>query len=144
MSRDVSVNSGALRFVQNICVGSHAMQSDEASENGGNDVGPDPHELLLAALGACASTTVQMYAERKHWPIHGVHVHLAYAKVLAEDGSDAKATMVNGIEMEISFSGDLSDDQRRRLFEIAERCPIHRVLSSPVRIDTKLAAFQEI
>jgi putative redox protein len=140
MPRSVTVNSGALRFVQNATVGPHAMQADEPREHGGNDAGPDPHELLLAALGACASTTVQMYAERKQWPVEGVQVHLSYAKVQGEDGSDTEATTADEIEMEISFSGDLSIDQRRRLFEIAKRCPVHRMLSSPVKIQTKLLA----
>ena len=87
MSRNVYVDSGELKFAQNVAVGPHALQVDEAIEYGGNDAGPDPHEVLLAALGACASTTVQMYAERKHWPVEGVQVHLSYAKVPGEDGA---------------------------------------------------------
>lgn len=140
MSRNVYVNSGELKFTQNVTVGPHALQADEPIENGGNDAGLDPHEFLLAAVGACASTTVQMYAERKHWPVEGVRVHLSYAKVPGEDGAKAASTIVDGIEMEISFDGDLSNDQRRRLFEIAARCPVHRMLSSPVKIQTKLVA----
>src|SRR5579864_6436396 len=108
MSRNVYVHSGLIRFVQNISVGQHEFQVDEPSEYGGNDAGPDPHELLLAALGACASITIQMYADRKQWPVEGVHVRLAYAKDPAEDQSGAKIAMVDGIEMGISFSGDLS------------------------------------
>jgi putative redox protein len=140
MSRNVYVDSGELKFAQNVAVGPHALQVDEAIEYGGNDAGPDPHEVLLAALGACASTTVQMYAERKHWPVEGVQVHLSYAKVPGEDGTEAASTIVDGIEMEISFDGDLSNEQRRRLREIAARCPVHRMLSSPVKIQTKLLA----
>jgi putative redox protein len=139
MPRNVCVNSGSLRFVQNISVGPHVFQGDEPSENGGKDAGPDPYELLLAALGACAGTTVQMYADRKQWPLEGVHVVLSYAKVPAEDraDSDTKMRMVGEIEMGISFDGDLSDDQQRRLMEIAGKCPIHRLLTSPVPIRTK-------
>jgi putative redox protein len=140
MSRSVYVNSGELKFAQNVTVGLHAMQADEPIEYGGNDAGPDPHEFLLAALGACASTTVQMYAERKQWPVEGVQVHLSYAKVPGKDRTEAAGTTVDEIEMEISFYGDLSNDQRRRLFEIAGRCPVHRMLSSPVKIQTKLLA----
>src|ERR1700686_1186170 len=90
MPRNVYVNSGSRRFVQNISVGAHAFQTDEPSENGGNDAGPESHELLLAALGSCASTTVQMYAERKQWPVEAVHVRLSFVKVPAEVQPDAK------------------------------------------------------
>jgi putative redox protein len=140
MPRNVSVNSGSLRFVQNISVGPHVFQGDEPSENGGKDAGPDPFELLLAALGACAGITVQMYADRKQWPLEGVHVILSYVKVPAEDRADAdtKMGLVDGIEMGISFDGDLSEDQQRRLLEIAGKCPIHRLLTSPIPIHTKL------
>jgi putative redox protein len=140
MYRNVSVNSGSLRFVQSISVGPHVFQGDEPSENGGKDAGPDPFELILAALGACASTTVQMYADRKQWPLEGVHVALSYANVPAEGraNSDTKTGMVHGIEIGISFDGDLSEAQQRRLLEIASKCPIHRLLTSPVPIQTKL------
>ncbi len=141
MSRQVSVDAGQLRYVQNISIGPHALKSDEPVEVGGNDAGPGPYELLLAALGACANITVRMYAERKGWPLQGVHVELSWAKVCAEDcaGDKTEAKMVDGIEMEISFFGELSEDQRRRLTEIANRCPVHRTLSSQVQIRTRLA-----
>jgi putative redox protein len=144
MSRNVSVNSGSLRFVQNISVGPHVFQADEPSENGGKDAGPDPFEFILTALGACAGITVQMYADRKHWPLEGVQVFLSYANVLAEDHADFGTTigMVDGVEMGMSFVGDLSEDQQRRLLEIAGKCPIHRLLSSPVPIQTKLLVPQ--
>lgn len=138
MSRNVCVDSGSIRFVQNISVGTHAFKADEPSEHGGNDAGPDPHELLLAALGACVSTTVQMYAQRKQWPVEGVRVRLCYVKVPAEDQPDANTRMVDGIEMGISCSGDLSEDQQRRLLEIAGRCPVHRMLTSQMQIHTHL------
>jgi uncharacterized OsmC-like protein len=138
MPRNVYVNSGSMRFVQNVSVGAHAFQADEPSENGGNDAGPESHELLLAALGACASITVQMYADRKQWPVEAVHVRLSYVKVPAEDQPDAKTEMVDGIEMEVSCSGDLSQDQQRRLLEMAERCPVHRMLTSQMQIHTRL------
>jgi uncharacterized OsmC-like protein len=138
MPRNVYVNSGSMRFVQNVSVGAHAFQADEPSENGGNDAGPESHELLLAALGACASITVQMYADRKQWPVEAVHVRLSYVKVPAEGQPDAKTEMVDGIEMEVSCSGDLSQDQQRRLLEMAERCPVHRMLTSQMQIHTRL------
>jgi putative redox protein len=139
MSRSVSVTSGSLRFVQRISVDHHVFHADEPHEYGGTDAGPDPHELLLAALGACAAITVQMYADRKQWPLEAVHVVLSYENVSAEDraDSDTKIGMVGGVEMGIFFSGSLSEDQERRLLDVAGKCPIHRMLTSPVPIQTK-------
>ena len=141
MSRNVSVDAGPLRYAQTISVGPHVLQADEPVEVGGNDAGPNPYELLLAALGSCASITVRMYSERKQWPLQGVHVGLSWARVHAEDCAefDTEVRMVDGIEMEISFLGDLSDDQRQRLLEIANKCPVHRTLSSQVQIRARLA-----
>jgi putative redox protein len=114
------------------------FQADVRRENGGKDAGPDPHELLLAALGACAGITVQMYADKKLWPLEGVQVVLSYAKVSAggRAGSDPNIGMVAGVDMGISFAGYLSEDQQRNLLEIAGKCPIHRLLTSTVPIQT--------
>ena len=139
---NVRVDGGRPRYVQNITVGSHVLLADEPGDAGGADAGPNPYELLLAALGACAGITVRMYADRKQWPLEEVHVVLSWARVHAEDcaGCETEAGVVDGIEMEISFSGDLSEEQRRRLTEIANKCPVHRTLSSPIPIHTRLRA----
>jgi len=141
MSRNVLVQSGPLKFAQDISVGPHLLQADEPSDVGGNDAGPNPYELLLAALGACTSMTVRMYAERKEWPLQGVQVNLFHARIHAEDCAECetKVGMLDRIEMKLSFTGDLSGDQQQRLMEIAEKCPVHRTLVSEVRIDTSLA-----
>ena len=140
MSRSVFVHSGPSRYVQNISVGPHVLQADEPSDSGGDDAGPNPYELLLAVLGACTSMTVRMYAERKQWPLQGVQVSLSHARIHAEDCAecDTKIGMVDRIEVEVSFTGDLSEDQQRRLFEIANKCPVHRTLVSRVQIDSRL------
>jgi uncharacterized OsmC-like protein len=140
MSRSVFVKSGPLRFAQTISVGPHVLQADEPSEFGGNDAGPNPYELLLAALGACTSMTVRMYAERKQWPLQRVEVSLSYARIHTEDCAECetKVGMVDRIEVGISFTGNLSGDQQSRLLEIANKCPVHRTLLSQAEINTRL------
>lgn len=141
MPRSVVVKAGPSRFGQNISVGSHLLQADEPRDVGGNDDGPNPYELLLPALGTCTSMTVRMYAERKQWPLQGVEVRLAHSRIHAEDCAecDTKQGMLDRIDAEISLIGDLSDDQRRRLMDIADICPVHRTLFSEVQIRTRLA-----
>jgi len=131
-----------LRYVQNISIGPHVFQADEPSDAGGNDAGPNPYELLLASLGACTGITVRMYADRKQWPLEGVQVDLSYARVHAEDCAqcDTEARMVDRIEMQIFFVGDLSEEQQRRLMEIASHYPVHRTLSSQIQIRAQLTS----
>lgn len=141
MSRRVVVEAGRLRYAQNVSVGPHRLQGDEPVSAGGRDVGPDPYELLLAALGSCAGITVRMYADRKQWPLEGVHIELSYARVHAEDCARCNEgiELVDGIEMELSFFGELSESQRQRLAEIANKCPVHRTLESSLPIRARLA-----
>jgi len=138
--RSVVVNAGPSGYVQNMSIGPHLLQADEPSDYGGHDSGPNPYELLLAALGACTSITVRMYAARKQWPLHGVQVRLTHSRIHAEDCAECetKKGMIDRIETEISFIGDLSEAQRHRLLEIANKCPVHRTLVSEVQIRTRL------
>jgi putative redox protein len=142
MTRAVIVKSGEVRHAQTILVGHHSFHGDEPFDVGGQDAGPNPFELLLAALGTCTSITVRMYADRKGWPLEDVQVRLAYAMVQAGDcgTSNGGAQLVDGIEEELIVVGDLSEAQRKRLAEIAARCPVHRTLGSPIQICTRLAA----
>ena len=102
--------------------------ADEPAVAGGADEGPNPPELLLAALGACKGTTVRLYAERKQWPLHAVRVILVRSQ----------AGGAEQIDVTIAFVGELSEEQRRRLVEIAEHCPVSRMLASGVRIRSTL------
>ena len=141
MSRTVSIDDSQIRYSQTISAGPHLFRGDEPVDAGGSDTGPNPYELLLAALGSCASITVRMYADRKQWPLEGVHIELSYGAPHADDSAacDTETRMITGIEMEVSFVGDLSEQQRQRLLEIANRCPVHRTLTSRIQIRGTLA-----
>lgn len=140
MSRRIYVATTRSPYVEEIRVGGHRLLADEPSEAGGTDAGPGPYEFLLAALGTCTCITVRMYAERKHWPLEAVQVALTHAKVHSEDcvACETQVRSIDQIEMEIGFSGDLSRDQRQRLLDIAGKCPVHRTLTSQVRINTRV------
>lgn len=143
MARNVSVSSEPSKYAQAVSIGSHVFHADEPFDVGGGDIGPNPHELLMASLGACASITAQMYAKRKQWNLQSVHIDVAYERALAADhAASAAATVgiVDQFEMQIFLSGGLSDDQRNKLFEMANRCPIHRMLTSGVKIQARLSA----
>jgi putative redox protein len=139
-SRAVTADGDQTRFLQKISVGPHFLQADELSDVGGNDAGPNAYELLLAALGACIGTTLRMYADRKQWPLQTVHVELSHRKIPIEEGeeSGSKSGMVDRIDVGVSVTGNLSEEQRNRLLEIADKCPVHRTLVSEVQIQTKL------
>jgi putative redox protein len=114
--------------------------ADEPVAAGGTDTGPGPYDLILGALGACTSMTIALYARRKRWSLDEVVVRLWHSRVHAEDCADCetKEGMLDVIECEISLSGELSQDQRGRLMNIAERCPVHRTLTSEIKIRTRL------
>ena len=137
----VVVHGTATGFAQEISVGVHRLRSDEPTVVGGTNTGPNPYDLLLAGLGSCTSMTVAMYARRKEWPLEAVTIRLRHSKVHAEDCTDCetKEGMLDRIEREIVLSGSLSEDQRSRLLEIANRCPVHRTLTSEIKIDSRLA-----
>ena len=121
---------------QEITAGSHTFHSDEPREVGGSESGPDPYSLLLAALGACTSMTLQMYARRKEWPLEKVEVSLRHTRIHAEDCEDCKPNegKIERIERYISLTGPLTEEQRARLFEIAKRCPVHKTLTNEVSV----------
>lgn len=136
----VMVRGEAGGFVQEVVAGAHRFQSDEPALMGGTETGPTPYDLLLAALGSCTSMTLGMYARRKKWPLERVTVHLRHSREHARDceicpEQDARLTV---IEVELALEGALTEDQRHRLLEIANRCPVHRTLTSRIEIRTNL------
>ena len=130
------------KFAQNIRVGkAHELRADEPVKIGGGNSGPTPYDLLLAGLGACTTMTVRMYAERKGIPLDRASVSLRHEKIHAEDcqSCETEAGKVDRIERELRLEGDLTENQRLKLLEIADKCPVHRTLHSEVSIDTRLA-----
>jgi putative redox protein len=121
---------------QRITAGDHTLIADEPRGAGGSDAGPDPYSFLLAALGACTSMTLQLYARHKGIPLEKVQVSLRNARIHAKDCEicDSKEGKIEQIERYISLTGPLTDEQKQRLLEIAQRCPVHKTLTSEIVI----------
>jgi len=126
------------RLQQEVTVGRHRLTADEPVEAGGLDSGPGPYDLVLAGLGACTSMTLRLYAERKALPLDRVTVRLRHFRIHAVDceNCETKEGMLDRIERAITLAGNLNDEQRKRLLEIADKCPVHRTLTSEVEIRT--------
>ena len=137
---EVVVHGSAAGFAQEITVGSHRLSSDEPVEAGGTDSGPSPYDLILSALGSCTSMTLGMYARRKAWPLESVTVRLRNSRIHAVDCAECetKEGMLDRIELDIELRGTLSAEQRSKLLEIANKCPVHRTLVSEINIRTRL------
>ena len=115
----------------------HSFITDEPIAAGGEDAGPDPYTLLLAALGSCISMTLKLYARRKQWPLESVTVRLRQGRIHAKDCEEClreKDGFIHRIERTVDITGPLSEEQRARLQEIAHKCPIHKTLSSEIVI----------
>ncbi|UCV09638.1 OsmC family protein [Dechloromonas denitrificans] len=129
----VVAENGKGRYQQEVIAGQHHLLADEPQSVGGADAGPAPFDLLMAALGSCTSMTLRMYAERKELPVRRISVTLSHEK-LEIDGS-----LRDRINRTITLEGDLSAEQRQRMLDIANKCPIHRALSQPLLIASQLA-----
>ncbi len=123
-------------YQQEIVAGDHFIFADEPVDIGGDDTGPNPYALILGGLGACTSITLQMYARRKGWPLEGVEVELTHGRDYAKDCADCEQedARLDRVQINITLRGDLSDDQRDRLLEIATKCPVNKTLSAGLRI----------
>ena len=136
----VTTSTGHEGFFTDLFANGHAMVADEPQDYGGTNRGPSPYEYLLAALGACTGMTIQMYARHKKWPLEKAVVRLSHQKIHAEDCDHCEAAegKIDRMERELELVGTLDDQQRQRLLEIAERCPVHKTLHSKVDIISKL------
>jgi putative redox protein len=133
--------TGQSKFQQEVTVGPHYLIADEPASAGGQDSGPNPYDFLLTGLGACTSMTMRMYADRKSLPLDRVTVTLNHSKIYAKDCEECetKTGMLDQIERVIAIEGNLDAEQRSKLMEIADKCPVHRTLTSEVRIVTRAA-----
>ena len=127
--REVTVRWAGGPFAQDVEVAGHRLRADEEKDKGGEGTGPAPHELLLAALGSCTAMTLKVYAERKGWPLRNVQV--------AVNGSTIDGGFV--ITRELTLHGEIDPEQRQRLIEIADKCPVHKTLSGTITIQTRAA-----
>ena len=127
------------KFQQAVSIGPHRMLADEPVAAGGEDTGPGPYDFVLAGLGACTSMTMRMYADRKSLPLDRVTVTLKHSKIYAEDCAECetKAGMLDQIDRVIAMEGTLDAEQRKKLLEIADKCPVHRTLTSEIHIVTR-------
>lgn len=127
-------------FTTQVRVGNHYLTIDEPEEFGGKNFGPSPYDLLSASLGACTSMTLHMYARRKNWPLKNVETHVNHHKTHFKDceNCETSSAKIDVFEREIVLEGELDDQQRKKLLEIANKCPVHRTLESKAVVNTQL------
>ncbi len=128
MDNEVIVSIGKTPYTTTVQYGKHQITVDEPEDVGGEDQGINPTPLLLSSLGSCKAITVKMYADRKNWPLEEVLLRLSYEVKTCEQ------QQTTYIQCFISFKGDLDEVQKQRLFKIAEKCPVHKILSNPIVI----------
>ena len=135
----VRVRIGATGLRAEVSARGHAFAADEPAALGGTETGPTPYDLVAAALGTCTAMTLRLYADRKGWPLDGVDVHLTHARVHALDcaACEGHPRGMDEVTRVVTLRGPLSDEQRARLLEIADRCPVHETLVRGIRVVTR-------
>ena len=134
------------KFAEDIKIGNHLLIADEPTANGGNDLGPSPYEFLLTALGTCTTMTLRMYADFKKIPLTYIRVKLTYEKAHADDCKNCESDQakMDHIDRKIELQGELSAEERAKLLEIANKCPVHRTLTSKIWITTEVFRTQVV
>ena len=136
----VTVKSQPQPYTVTITNSRHSWIADEPPDKGGADAGPSPFEMLLSSVGACVAITVQMYAGRKGWPLEGVVIDLEHSKIQAADCDDCETETgkISEIKLSLTLEGDLSEEQKERVFQIAGRCPVKRSLEAEIKFRSEL------
>lgn len=132
MANEVSVSIGKEKYVTEIKIGKHTIIADEPTEVGGKDLGPAPVTILLSALGTCKAMTMRMYADQKQWPLEAVEVKLSSEVV------KSNLQQTTYIRCTIKLSGDLDEKQKERIYKIADRCPVQKILTNPIVIESNM------
>ena len=134
----VVVRGSAANFQQQVTAGKHNFVADEPVSAGGGDAGPDPYDYLLTALGVCTSMTIGLYARRNRMPLENITVSLSHSRIYAADCEECETRegMLDRIDRSITLEGDLNDEQRKRLLEVADKCPVHHTMTSEIDIRT--------
>lgn len=134
----IVTESGDGKYTQQVTTAAHTLMVDEPASVGGDDTGPNPYELLLAALGSCTAITLRMYADRKGIPLRKATIRLRHDRIHAEDcaSCETERGMLSRITREIELEGELDEEQRAKLMLIADKCPVHRTLTSELVVDT--------
>jgi putative redox protein len=138
---DIVVRGDARSFKQEIVAGKHHLVADEPVSAGGGDAGPDPYDYLLTSLGVCTSMTVGFYARRNKFPLENITVSLWHSRIHTRDCEECetKEGMVDRIDVEVELSGSLTAEQHAKLMDIAQKCPVHRTLTSEINIRLRAA-----
>lgn len=138
---EVVARTEADGFATEVAAGRHLLLADEPKAVGGSDLGPTPYDLLAAALATCTSMTLRMYAAHKKLEFESAEVRVTHGRIHADDCADCEQRdgMVHEFQRELVLEGDLSDAQRNRMVEIADRCPVHKTLHNEISIKTRLA-----
>lgn len=132
MATEVSVSIGKEKYTTQVKMGQHELVADEPTDLGGQDLGPAPTQLLLSSLGTCKAITMRMYADRKEWPLESVEV------LLSAETVPSNQQQTTYIRCTIKLHGDLDEKQKARIYKIAEKCPIHKLLTNPIVIESNL------
>lgn len=129
---DVIVKIGTENYTTQVTIANHHLIADEPTEVNGQDLGPTPTSYFLTSLGTCKAITIRMYANLKNWPLEEVELHLSMEQI--KDNTPQQTI----IHVDIKLIGDLDDQQRERILKVAEKCPIHKILSNPITIETNI------
>jgi putative redox protein len=137
---EVVVRGGPSGLLQQIDAGRFHWVSDEPASVGGTETGPTPYDLLLGALGACTSMTLRLYADRRKWPLESVTVRLRHQRIHRDDcvNCEAKDASIERVERTLELKGPLTEEQRAKLRDMAERCPVHQTLRNKLEVVTTL------